>query len=160
MRDVSPGRLLMGENEMEIRYVSGNIFASTAQVLVVPVNCEGVAGKGLALQFKERYPRWFHVYQLSCQMGLIQIGRPMLDVDLHPIILRFPTKAEWRKPSHLDYIESGLAATADLLYNYSSVESIAFPKLGTGLGGLVWEEVQTLMDYYLGLLRCDVTVYV
>ena len=93
-------------------------------------------------------------------MGLIQIGRPMLHIDLHPVILSFPTKAEWRRPSHLDYIESGLSATADLLYNYSSVESVAFPKLGTGLGGLAWKDVQSLMDYYLSLLRCDVMVYV
>ncbi len=145
---------------MGIEYMSGDVFTSTAQVLVAPVNCEGVAGKGLALQFKERYPRWFWSYRMSCQMGLIGIGRPLLHTDMHPFILSFPTKAEWRKPSHLDYIESGLAATADLLYNYSSVESIAFPKLGTGLGGLVWEEVKLLMDYYLSLLHCDVLVYV
>lgn len=145
---------------MRMEYVSGDIFTSTAQVLVVPVNCEGIAGKGLALQFKERYPRWFWSYQMSCQMGLIQIGRPLLHVGTHPFVLSFPTKAEWRRPSRLDYIESGLSATADLLYNYESIQSIAFPKLGTGLGGLVWQEVQTLMDYYLSLLRCDVTVYV
>ena len=145
---------------MGIEYISGDLFTSTAQVLVAPVNCEGVAGKGLALQFKERYPRWFGVYRMSCQMGLVGIGHPLLHTDMHPLILSFPTKAEWRKPSHLDYIESGLAATADLLYNYSSVESIAFPKLGTGLGGLMWEEVKLLMDYYLSLLQCDVLVYV
>ena len=39
---------------MEIR--RGNIFESETQALINPVNIEGVMGKGLAYQFKKKYP--------------------------------------------------------------------------------------------------------
>ena len=41
-----------------IRYICGNIFDDDAQALVNTVNTDGVMGKGIALQFKERFHNW------------------------------------------------------------------------------------------------------
>jgi O-acetyl-ADP-ribose deacetylase (regulator of RNase III) len=143
---------------LRIQYCGGSIFTSTAHTLVVPVNCKGVAGRGLALQFKERYPNWYRAYRQCCTNGLLQIGRPLLHWGDDPWIVSFPTKNEWRLPSELAFIEAGLAATV-LLCARHGVESIAFPKLGTGAGGLSWEEVRPLMEACLSALGSDVFIY-
>lgn len=39
-----------------INFVVGNLFESDAFALVNTVNCEGYMGKGIAYQFKLRYP--------------------------------------------------------------------------------------------------------
>lgn len=144
---------------MAIQYRGGSIFTSTAQVLVVPVNCKGVAGCGLALQFRQRYPNWFRAYRQCCETGELQIGRPLLHWGDEPWIISFPTKGDWRLPSELAFLEAGLAATV-LLCARHGVESIAFPKLGTGAGGLSWEEVRPLVEAYLCSQPWDVFIYV
>jgi len=144
---------------MSIQYCGGIIFTSMAQTLVVPVNCTGVAGCGLALQFRERYPDWYRAYRQCCKSGLLQIGHPLLHWGDDPWILSFPTKDDWRLPSELAFIEVGLATTV-LLCARHGVESIAFPKLGAGEGGLSWNEVRPLMEAYLRVLESDVFVYV
>ena len=86
-----------------IQYLVGDLFNSSAQVIVNTVNCKGVMGKGLALAFKERYPEMFHVYQKDCREGRLRIGRPTLYTKSTPWILNFPTKDNWRANSKLEY---------------------------------------------------------
>ena len=143
---------------MTIHYRGGSIFTSTAQTLVVPVNCRGVAGCGLALQFRERYLNWYQAYRQCCNAGELRIGRPLLHWGDEPWILSFPTKDDWRLPSELACIEAGLAVTV-LLCARHGIESIAFPKLGTGAGRLSWQEVHPLMEAYLSAMECDVFIY-
>lgn len=144
---------------MAITYVSGNIFHTTAEVLVMPVNCVGVAGCGLALQCKERYPGWYSLYRECCRTRALQLGVPVLHWGMEPMILSFPTKDHWRFRSQLRDIESGLQ-WANELCRVHGIASIAYPKLGTGAGGLSWETVHPLMEAYLSPLLCDVIVYV
>lgn len=47
-----------------ITYVKGNLFESPAKVLV---NTVGVMGKGVALEFKRRYPDMFESYKKICE---------------------------------------------------------------------------------------------
>ena len=145
---------------MAITYVSGNIFHTTAEVLVIPVNCVGVAGCGLALQCKEWYPAWYRLYRECCRTGALQIGRPLLHWGVEPMVLSFPTKDDWRSPSRLEDIEMGLLRANELCIVHG-IASIAYPKLGTGAGGLSWQVVRPLMEEYLrGLSLCDIKVYV
>ena len=142
-----------------IHYQQGDIFDSKAQVIVNPVNCKGVMGKGLALAFKQRYPEMFAAYQQQCRTGKLRIGRPMLYRGSTPWILNFPTKDDWRLPSKLEYLEQGLEY---VVANYKKVGiiSIAFPKLGAGLGQLSWDEVGPLMAEYLSQVDVEVYIYV
>ena len=145
---------------MAITYVPGNIFDAPVEALVMPVNCVGVAGCGLALQCKQRYPVWYQLYRKCCQSGALQMGRPVLHWGIKPMILSFPTKNHWRDLSWLGEIEMGLLKANELCIVHG-IGSIAYPKLGTGAGGLSWEEVRPLMEEYLrGLPLCDIRVYV
>lgn len=143
---------------MPVRYVSGNIFDSSAEVLVNPVNTKGVMGKGLARQFKGRFPDMFEEYRKTCQSGRLHPG------DLHvydksvPVIMNLATKDHWIDPSNYDYIYDGLHA---LRYDLESREykSCAIPALGCGNGRLDWGKVRDLIEEVLSSTSVDIEVY-
>jgi O-acetyl-ADP-ribose deacetylase (regulator of RNase III) len=144
---------------MSLHYQMGDIFTTSAQVVVNPVNCKGVMGKGLALAFKQRYPAMFVVYQQECQNGQLRVGRPTLYRESKPWILNFPTKDHWRDASKLEYLEQGLQYFVDH-YKEMGIQSIAFPKLGAGLGKLSWDVIGPLMVKYLAQVDCDIVIYI
>src|SRR3954466_10898978 len=92
-----------------INYTKGNIFDSSAQALVNPVNTVGVMGKGLALTFRERFPENFRAYAAACNAGVVRTGR-MFVTDTHITIngprwiINFPTKQHWRDKSRIEWI--------------------------------------------------------
>ncbi len=137
----------------------GDIFASQAQTLVNTVNCVGVMGKGVALEFKKRFPGMFDDYALRCGRRQVKLGEPYLYRDLAGTrVVNFPTKDHWRSPSRLTDIERGLDCFA-ANYTEWGVTSIAFPPLGCGNGGLEWAEVGPLIYGKLHRLPVPIEVY-
>ena len=141
-----------------LEYIDGNIFDSPAQTIVNTVNTVGVMGKGLALAFKERYPEMFKSYRTMCEKHKLTTGKLMICSAPDHMILLFPTKENWRNPSRLEYIESGLSKFVST-YADHNITSIAFPKLGCGNGELNWDDVRPLMERYLKPLPIDVFIY-
>ena len=141
-----------------IRYLDGDIFTSPAQTIVNTVNTVGVMGKGIALEFKKRYPAMFESYKSACEKNKLKIGRLMLFYEADHWILNFPTKEHWRSPSRLEYIEQGLIKFTNI-YVEHGITSIAFPKLGCGNGELNWNDVKPLMEKYLKDLPLDIYIY-
>lgn len=141
-----------------IRFVKGDIFASKAEALVNPVNCEGVMGKGLAKAFKDRWPLMFQTYQKQCRSGEIRVGQPACHIVDNLKIILFPTKDSWRNPSKIAYIDQGLRSLKEKLKAWS-IQSLALPALGCGLGGLQWAEVKDLIVKWLGTESIDIEVY-
>lgn len=141
-----------------INYLEGDIFNSPAQVIVNAVNTVGVMGKGIALEYKKRYPRMFKLYKEMCEKKTFKIGKLALVYERDHWILLFPTKENWRYPSKLEYIEAGLNRFVKT-YTEKRITSIAFPKLGCGNGELNWEDVKALMEKYLAKLPIDIYVY-
>ena len=143
-----------------ITYVRTNIFESNAQVFVNTVNTVGVMGKGLAKEFKRLYPEMFKTYQKFCEEGILTVGKLQVYKTANKWILNFPTKANWRSPSKLEYIEQGLQKFV-ANYDRLGIQSIAFPMLGCGNGGLSWDdEVKPLMEKYLKHLPIEIFIHV
>ena len=143
-----------------ITYVVGDLFTSPAKVLVNTVNTVGVMGKGIAKDFKRIYPEMFERYQYFCEQGMFNVGQLWLYKTPHKWILNFPTKEDWRGKSKIEYLEKGLRKFKDT-YDEKGIESISFPMLGCGHGGLDWErEVQPLMEKYLQPLPINVYIHV
>ena len=142
-----------------ISYIEGDIFESPAQVIVNTVNTVGVMGKGLALDYKRRYPNMFDKYRIACEKRNLTIGKLMLFYEPDHWILLFPTKENWRNPSKIEYIEKGLMKFVQT-YSAKNISSIAFPKLGCGNGELDWNTVKPIMDSYLRNLPIDVYIYI
>lgn len=141
-----------------ITYLEGDIFNSPAQVIVNAVNTVGVMGKGIALEYKKRYPRMFKLYKEMCEKHTLKIGKLAIVYERDHWILLFPTKENWRYPSKPEYIEAGLDKFVKF-YVEKQITSIAFPKLGCGNGELHWEDVKALMEKYLNKLPIDIYVY-
>ena len=129
------------------------IFDSNAQTLVNTINCVGVMGKGIALEFKNRYPAMFDKYKSFCDKGVFKPGVLWIyKAEDGTWVLNFPTKIDWRNPSKIEYIEEGLKKFVEI-WEEKGIKSIAFPLLGCSNGGLDPEEVIPLMKKYLE--QCD-----
>lgn len=142
-----------------MKVLLGNIFDSKCSTLVNTVNCVGVMGKGIALEFKKRYPGMFREYQMLCAEGLVKPGHPYLYRDLSGAsVINFPTKDNWRSPSKFSYIIEGLKWFRES-YQELGITSIAFPPLGCGNGGLLWDDVGPQMYRELKDLPIEIEIY-
>lgn len=146
-----------------MRFTTDDLMASRAEALVNTVNCVGVMGRGVALQFKIAYPENFKVYAAACARQEVQPGR-MLVFETHSLInpkyiINFPTKRHWKGKSRLEDIESGLVDLVRVIQE-KQIKSIAIPPLGSGLGGLDWRVVrQKISEALQGLEGVEVTVF-
>jgi O-acetyl-ADP-ribose deacetylase (regulator of RNase III) len=146
-----------------ITFKIGNIFDAQTQAIVNTVNTDGIMGKGIALQFKNRFPLNTKAYEKACKEKEIGIGRLLITrestiIDGEKWIINFPTKTTWRKPSEYSYIESGLKDLVNIIQE-KNIKSIAIPPLGAGNGGLNWASVKILISQYLNNLDCEIVVY-
>ena len=145
-----------------IEFRSGDILKDDAEALVNTVNCVGVMGRGIALQFKAAFPENFKIYAEACQRGAVQPGRMFVfeTGQLTPprYIINFPTKRHWRGNSRMEDIDAGLAALVEVIRE-KCIRSVAIPPLGSGLGGLDWLHVKPRIEAALRPLT-DVRVIV
>jgi uncharacterized protein YwgA/O-acetyl-ADP-ribose deacetylase (regulator of RNase III) len=142
-----------------VKILIGDIFNSRAQTLVNTVNIVGVMGKGIALEFKNRFPEMFNDYKRRCDAKDVKLGRPYLYKTIDgPWILNFPTKDHWRSVSKLSDIIEGLQYL-ERNYRKWGIESLAVPPLGCGNGELDWRVVGPVLYRYLELLDIPVELY-
>lgn len=139
-------------------YHRTSLLDSNAQTLVNTVNCIGVMGKGIAAEFKQRYPEMFNSYKRICDAGALEPGKLWLWQGSDHWVLNFPTKRHWRYPSKLEWIEAGLEKFV-VEYSRRGITDISFPRLGCGNGGLKWEVVRPLMERYLAPLPINVYIH-
>lgn len=132
-----------------IRYTTGDILKAEAEALVNTVNCVGIMGRGIALQFKDMFPANFKAYAIACKREEVQPGRMFVfdtgELTYPRYIINFPTKRHWRGKSRIEDIEAGLVALVDEV-RARGIRSIAIPPLGSGLGGLDWSQVRPLIE--------------
>jgi O-acetyl-ADP-ribose deacetylase (regulator of RNase III) len=147
---------------MPITYTTGNLLNSDCEVLVNTVNCVGVMGKGIALQFKQYFGDEIMVdYKQACMNRTLRPGFPQfirIFGSKTYAVINFPTKDHWRNPSKIEWIDTGLQSLATIIIN-REIKSIAIPRLGCGLGGLDWQQVKLLIEKHLSSLECKIVVY-
>lgn len=145
-----------------ITYITGNIFDDNAMAIVNTVNTQGVMGKGLALQFKEKYPQNYLLYKKACKEGNIGIGNLFITETItngkKRFIINFPTKTTWRRPSEYSFIQEGLMDLRNKIRDLS-ITSIAIPPLGSHNGGLDWHRVKQMIIDTLHEANCDIRIY-
>jgi O-acetyl-ADP-ribose deacetylase (regulator of RNase III) len=127
----------------------GNILQADAEALVNTVNCVGVMGRGVALQFRKEFPENYKLYKAVCAKQEVQPGK-MLVFDLNRFenprwVINFPTKVHWKGKSRIEHICTGLVALVEEVQK-RNIQSIAIPPLGCGLGGLNWADVRPLIE--------------
>ena len=126
---------------MVIKYTQGDIFESKCQAIINTVNCEGKMGKGLAYQFKKKFPEMEQDYVKVCLKGELYPGKLHIYQEKNFLIINFPTKNKWREKSKIEYIIIGLRKLKEEIIK-KGIKSVAIPPLGAGNGGLNWNEVK------------------
>jgi O-acetyl-ADP-ribose deacetylase (regulator of RNase III)/uncharacterized protein YwgA len=162
-----------------IKVLIGDLFESDAQTLVNTINCVGIMGKGIALEFKKRFPEMFFAYEKRCKRGEVVLGQPYLykpSAGSHNLlqysffheknsepgsthwVLNFPTKDHWRSVASLDSIIAGVEF---LLTHYKDwgIQSLAMPPLGCGEGQLEWRVIGPTLFRYLSKMDVPVELY-
>lgn len=144
---------------MTIEYKSGDMFGEPAEAIVNTVNCVGVMGKGVALEFKRRWPDNFRAYKRLCDAEMLKPGKmfifqvgDLLENEDRRFLINFPTKQHWKAKSKIEYVEHGLDDLADQVRKLG-IKSLVMPPLGCGNGGLDWSEVRPLIEEKLASLR-------
>ncbi len=139
-----------------LRFKTGDILSEDVEAVVNSVNCVGVMGRGLALQFKNAYPANFKAYADACRQHQVEPGRMFIHETYQLTgprwIINFPTKRHWKSKSRLEDIQAGLENLASQI-DQLGIRSIAVPPLGSGLGGLDWSEVRRRIESELGRLE-------
>ena len=132
----------------------GNMFsdASLSDTIVVTVNCVGVMGAGVALEFKNLYPNGYMSYRQACQKGLVKPGKPF---TIGSGFIYFPTKLHWRNPSQIQWIDGGLR----IIKKFEISGRLFLPALGCGNGSLHWGSVKPLIYKHLSNANFDVVLY-
>ncbi|MDO9485392.1 MAG: macro domain-containing protein [Actinomycetota bacterium] len=146
-----------------ITSAEGDLLGADVEALVNTVNCVGVMGKGIALQFKRTYPENFRAYAIACKEDEVKLGQ-MFVFETNAItgpkwIINFPTKGHWKANSRLSDVDAGLDDLIRVIEDLG-IKSIAVPPLGAGNGGLDWTNVEPLIRKRLGILSdVDVRLY-
>ncbi len=133
---------------MSVMYTNSSLFEVDAEAIVNPVNCVGVSGAGMAREFARRYAANDRLYRNACAAGRVRPGRGLITEtgsDSLKYIVNFPTKRHWRDSSRLEDIHLGLRNLhRELLRRH--IRSIAMPRIGAGLGGLIWADVRDIIE--------------
>lgn len=150
-------------NKKIILIYGGDILKSRMKTIVIPVNCVGVMGKGLALEVSNRLPQYIETrYKNKCKKGYVKPGRPIYTKlkEEDRIVMLFPTKDHWRKPALIEYINNGLKSLTQYPENSrKTFESMAFPMLGCGAGRLSIKEVYPKIVDALKTLDIEAEIY-
>jgi O-acetyl-ADP-ribose deacetylase (regulator of RNase III) len=139
--------------------IQGNIFNTRAMAVVNTVNCVGVMGKGIALEFKLRFPEMFKEYQKICFTRQLKPGQILPYRKSKPWVLNFAIKDDWKNPSKEEWIEETLIKFCNS-YHQLGIKSIAFPWMGAMNGGIPVESIKRIMRKYLEKLKdIEIEVY-
>jgi len=145
-----------------IEFTAGDILTADTEALVNTVNCVGVMGRGIALQFKNKFPENYKAYEAACKKQEVMPGHMFVfntgNLTFPRYVINFPTKRHWKGKSRIEDIESGLEDLARVV-NEQNIQSVAVPPLGSGLGGLDWREVRARIENALQNCNAHIFVY-
>lgn len=152
-------------------YKHGDMFNYMADAIVNTVNCVGVMGKGVALEFKKRWKHNYTVYKKACDNKELSVGKMLvvenqLQSEMHfseqsndyKYLINFPTKNHWRGKSKIEYITDGLDDFKEQIIKYN-IKSVVIPPLGCGNGQLDWNDVKPIIEQKLSDLDIDIIIY-
>lgn len=121
-------------------------------------NCAGAMGKGIALQFKNKYPKMYSEYRAMCKGGLFNPG-DVFDYNYgNGHIYNLGTQVSWKTKARLEYIEDSVVRMLELAAS-DNVTKIALPAIGAGLGGLNWNDVKEILNI-VSVNNPDIELYV
>lgn len=151
-----------------IHEVSGDILLSSAQALAHGVAPNDPFHSGLALSLREKWPAMYKDFRHYCQTthpkpgstwawaGVGESG-PIRVVSLLTQEGGFEHGAK-PGPASASSVNHALKELHGWMVK-EKINSLALPRLCTGVGGMAWEVVSPLVHQHLGTLKVPVYVY-
>lgn len=131
---------------MPVNFVEGDLFADDRlEALAHGCNCAGAMGRGIAVEFKRRYPRMFDEYRDRCRSGLFGLGDVFRWEAADIVVFNLGTQKTWRTKASLAAIEQSLRGMIAIAEK-ERIRTIGLPRIGAGLGGAPWERVRSLLQ--------------
>jgi O-acetyl-ADP-ribose deacetylase (regulator of RNase III) len=145
-----------------IKFVSGDILRATTQFIAhgVATGSQEVMGTGLALKISSKWPEAQKHFRQFARGNKFQGGDLFVVAPAknRPGIIYVATQPDMYHAT-LSFLNRGLRKLARYSAKHT-IESIALPKIGTGLGKLDWEnEVKPLMMKHLGEQETTFYIY-
>jgi hypothetical protein len=115
----------------KFKIVYKSLFDIQVNAYVNSINCRGIMGAGIALEFKKRYPKMFEDYKEKCLNHLIKPGDcyTYFDKENKIYLLGVAVKDDWKYWSTLEWIESSIKSLK-LVILESDIKSLGMPLLG------------------------------
>ena len=143
---------------------NSDITESQASCIISAANCVGVMGGGVAKAIKDKFPWCYDPYKIACKEGVLKPGAifvvklNVFPEKKYPQIIHLSTKDHWKGHSQLEWVDSGCQELRKYI-EANQIESIAIPRLGCGLGGLVWDDVRPTMERNFADMDCKIFVH-
>lgn len=130
---------------MSATFIKGDLFGRELPALAHGCNCAGAMAKGIAVEFRHRFPKMYKEYQKRCKYGLFNIGDVFAWTEQNVTVFNLGTQRTWRQGAELDAVERALRAMVKLAEE-KQIRCIGMPRIGAGLGGLSWNEVRQVIQ--------------
>ncbi len=131
---------------MPVEFVQGDLFEiAGVSALAHGCNCAGAMGKGIAIEFRRRWPAMFEEYRRLCKSHEFRLGDVFVWEQNGITIFNLGTQRSWKSKAEPAAIERGLSETIRIA-EQKKIHVIALPRIGAGLGGLDWSMVKRLIE--------------
>lgn len=138
---------------------TGDLFsADDVDALAHGCNCAGAMGRGIAVEFKRRWPQMYEEYRARCRSGELTLGKVFPWQAEDRWIYNLGTQAHWRTRAEL----TAVVSSVELMLTHAAehgVRSIAMPRIAAGLGGLEWHDVEAAIAPAVAARGITVVVY-
>ena len=139
---------------MSVEFAKGDLFKCLeVKAYAQGVNLAGAMGKGIALEFKARWPEMYEDYKWRCRTGVLRLGDALVWHTPVVTIFNLGTQASWKVGATLPAVKLALSRMVTLAEKLE-VKRVALPQIGAGLGGLPWKDIRE----YLCRIGGDTTV--
>lgn len=143
---------------MPTTFLAGDLFGANLPALAHGCNCAGAMGKGIATEFRARFPRMYAEYKQRCTDKRFQPGDVFAWTEGALTIFNLGTQKTWRTPATIEAVETSLREMVRHA-EAANVARVGLPRIAAGLGGLAWSEVRALLATIGASTKVELVVF-
>ena len=150
---------------MSYEEVKGDLFESGADIIAHGCNTKGVMGAGVAAIVRQKWPHVNQIYQEYCNQGSFRGGecliistKPGINASEVPAVANLATQIQPGADARIGLIAESLIRLREQMIALN-LKTLAMPRIGCGIGGLVWLDVEPFVRGIFINTDIRVTVY-
>ncbi len=130
---------------MPTTFTQGDLFAENLTAFAFGVTCAGKMDAGIAVAFKKRWPRLEEEHHARCADGRFHLGDVLVFNEGESTVYALALQEHWKARAKLAALTRALTRVLELAA-HAGVQRIGVPRIGTGLGGLEWLRVKSVLS--------------